>query len=142
MIEEAIFSHSELFIKPKLNGQRINQSPDVTQIYNVHAIVGQTEKIYVLGVLSHREDAHYYLEDSTYSIRVSFTDLQYADPECFFTENMVILCKGMYKGDMFYPVSIEQPPIYNYKAREINFKVNKSDYFGAYSKLQKEIVRQ
>ena len=37
-------------------------------------------------------------------------------------------------------MSIEQPPLYNYKARAISFKVNKNDYFGAYSKLHRELA--
>ena len=53
---------------------------------------------------------------------------------------MVILCKGHYQGEMFYPISIEQPPQYNHKVREINFKPNQNDYFGAYTKLHKELA--
>ena len=106
----------------------------------MHAIVGQSEKIYILGVLTQREDTHFYLEDGTYSIKVNFNELKYADPDCFFTENMVLLCKGEYKDGKFYPVSVEQPPIYSLKARELNFKVNKNDYFGAYSKLYREFA--
>lgn len=96
----------------------------------------------MLGILTQREDTHFYLEDATYSIRINFADLTYADPECFFTENQVLLCKGTYKGEMFYPVSIEQPPLYSQKQRDIRFKVNKSDYFGAYSKLHRELAAQ
>jgi len=109
-------------------------------VHNVHAIVGQTEAIYVLGILTQREDTHYYLEDGTYSIRLAFRDLDYADPGSFFTENMVLLCKGGYEGEMFYVVSIEQPPLYSLKAREVNFKVNQNDYFGAYQKLRRELA--
>ena len=79
----------------------------LTRVHNVHAVVGQQEQIYILGILTQREDTNYYLEDSTYSIRIAFSDLQYAEPECFFTENQVLLCKGSYKAEMFYPVSIE-----------------------------------
>ena len=106
-IEDSIFSHSDMFIKPKLTDVGSSKDQDLTRVYNVHAIVGQTDRIYILGVLTQREDTHYYLEDSTYSIRIAFTDLQYADPECFFTENQVLLCKGTFKGEMFYPMSIE-----------------------------------
>ena len=142
-IENAIFSHIDLFVKPKLtDGAISNANQDLTRIYNVHAIVGQTESIYILGILTQREDTHYYIEDSTFSIRIAFTDLQYADPECFFTENQVLLCKGTFKGEMFYPVSIEQPPIYSHKLRDIHFKVNQGDYFGAYSKLHKDLAAQ
>ena len=41
---------------------------------------------------------------------------------------------------MFCPISIEQPPIYKHSQREIHFKVNQSDYFGAYSKLHRELA--
>ena len=104
--------------------------------------MGQTQRIYVLGILTQREDTHFYLEDNTYSIRVSFSDLQYADPDCFFTENQILLCKGNYVGEMFQLTSIEQPPLYSHKTREITFKVNQSDYFGAYSKLHRELAAQ
>ena len=146
-MEEAIFSHVELFAKPKLGAagtlrQASNNQQEVTVVHNVHAIVGQTEPIYVLGILTQREDTHYYLEDATFSIRLAFTDLQYADPDSFVTENMVLLCKGRYRGDMFYVVSVEQPPLYSLRAREINFKVNQNDYFGAYQKLRRELAAQ
>lgn len=131
-------------MKPKLTDRGVAdvKGAEMTKVYNIHAIVGQAEQIYVLGILTQREDTHYYLEDSTYSIRLSFSDLQYADPTCFYTENQVLLCKGSYKGDMFHIVSIEQPPLYSSKAREITFKVNQSDYFGAYSKLHRELAAQ
>ena len=99
-MEQTVFSHSDIFVRPKLLDSRA-QNTDLTRIYNIHAIVGQPERIYVLGILTQREDTHYYLEDSTYSIRLSFSDLQYADPDCFFTENQVLLCKGNYVGEMF-----------------------------------------
>ena len=143
MIEQAIFSHTDLFMKPKLidrGGNTNAQGAEITRVYNIHAIVGQTEQIYVIGVLTQREDTHYYIEDSTYSIRVQFSELQYADPACFYTENQVLLCKGTYKGDMFYVVSMEHPPLYAAKSRQITFKVNQSDYFGAYSKLHRELA--
>jgi hypothetical protein len=48
--------------------------------------------IWVLGLLTQREDANYYLEDSTLSVRVSFSELKYADPDSYFTENCVLMC--------------------------------------------------
>jgi hypothetical protein len=50
----------------------------------------------VLGILTQKEDTNYFIEDSTYSIKISFTELEYADPNAFFTENCVILCEGYY----------------------------------------------
>ena len=144
MIEDAVFSHTDLFAKPTLNQKQASAvaSADITRIYKINAIMGHPNKIYVLGLLTQKEDTYYYLEDATYSIRVTFSDLQYADPEFFFTENQVLLCNGYYRGEMFHAVSVEQPPMYAARSREINFKVNQSDYFGAYSKLHKELVAQ
>ena len=44
MIEQAVFSHTDLFVKPKLvdNSARA-QNAETTRIYNIHAIVGQAE---------------------------------------------------------------------------------------------------
>lgn len=64
-----------MFIKPKLMHSTAEQNSELTKVYNVHAIVGQSEAIYVLGVLTQREDTHFYLEDGTHSIRIAFTDL-------------------------------------------------------------------
>ena len=83
-----------MFVKPKLGNSRVEQNQDLTKVHNVHAIVGQAAPIYVLGILTQREDTHYYLEDGTHSIRLAFTDLLYADSDSFFTENMVLMCKG------------------------------------------------
>lgn len=33
-----------------------------------------------------------YLEDSTFAVRLDFSELEYADPDSFFTENCIVLC--------------------------------------------------
>jgi hypothetical protein len=56
----------------------------------------------VLGLLAQKEDGHYYIEDTTYSAKVSFAELSFVEPDAFFMENCIILAQGCYKNDMFY----------------------------------------
>ena len=80
--EERIFSHVDKYAKAKLQ----NDSKTHTIIYNCHSILGATDKKWVLGLLSQKEDSNYYIEDSTYVIRISFAELEYVEPDAFFTE--------------------------------------------------------
>ena len=94
LIEERIFSHVKDFARPKLTrGQRPSGQ---TIIHNINSAVGKTQKIWIYGILTQREDTHFYLEDNTYSIKLSFQDLSYADPDAFFTENCILLVQGYY----------------------------------------------
>jgi hypothetical protein len=38
------------------------------------------QRIWVLGYLTEKEDSNYYIEDQTFSVKISFTELEYADP--------------------------------------------------------------
>jgi hypothetical protein len=44
-------------------------------VHSLHSMIGVGKQIWVLGLLSQKEDLSYYLEDSTYSIKVSFNEL-------------------------------------------------------------------
>ncbi len=88
LVEERIFSHVEEFDRPKLSGQT---DSNMTTVYSLHSIVGKSRQLWVFGILTQKEDTHYYLEDSTSTVKVVFTDLEYADPDAFFTENCVLL---------------------------------------------------
>jgi hypothetical protein len=61
-----------------------------------HSIVGSTSRIWVYGVIVQKEDTFFYLEDSTFVIKLSFTELEYVDPDAFFTENCIVLVQGYY----------------------------------------------
>lgn len=73
-------------------------------------------------------------------MRINFAQLEYADPDCFFTENQLVLCNGTYKDDMFWLKMIEQPPLHANPA--LTFKLHKNDHFGAYSLLREILTRQ
>ena len=101
MVSENIFSHVDLYQRPKLQSEEKGPQTDKTIIHNISSITGRTEPIWVFGILTQREDTYYYLEDDTHSIRVRFDDLHYVDPNCFITENQVLLCNGTYADDKF-----------------------------------------
>ena len=101
LAEERIFSHTQTFARGKLTGAGHNNQDQggITTINNIHAIIGSQARKWVFGVLTQKEDTHIYLEDSTYSIKLDFSELEYADPDSFFTENCIILCQGYFKAN-------------------------------------------
>ena len=90
--------------------------------------------------MTYREDTHYYLEDNTYSIRLSFQELSYADPDAFFTENCILLVQGHYDNNEFKVSQLEHPPMH--AKRSLRFKINEQDYFGAYAKMQRKQMQE
>lgn len=129
LAEERVFSNVNLYQRAKLT-EKVNN--DMITIHNVHSIIGSTREKWILGLLVQREDANYYLEDGTLSVRVSFTDLTWADPEAFFTENCILLCSGIYKNNMFMINKMMHPPLHHRK--QFHYKLNEVDYFGSYTK--------
>ena len=75
----------------------------------------------MFGILTQKEDTHYYLEDSTSTVKIVFTDLEYADPDAFFTENCVLLCQGYHSNGVFKVTRIEHPPLHLNKS--LRFKI-------------------
>lgn len=75
-------------------------------MYNLHSILGKKNRLSVLGILTQKEDTHYYLEDSTCSIKISFAELEFADPDAYFTENCILLCEGYHSNDTFMVTKI------------------------------------
>jgi DNA polymerase epsilon subunit 2 len=94
LVEERIFSHVSKFQRPKL--QQETKQAGITTVFNIHSVLGREKAIWVFGILTQKEDTHYYIEDNTYSIKVNFAGCEYADPEAFFTENCVLMFKGYY----------------------------------------------
>jgi len=136
-VEDRIFSHVHKYGRPKLSGE-IN--PKITTVYKLHSLLGKDRLMWVFGILTQKEDSLYYLEDSTHSIKVSFAELEYADPDAFFTEDNILLCQGHYQADQFVVTRIEHPPLHANKT--LRFSVNEQDYFGAYSKLSSQIASE
>lgn len=64
----------------------------IITVNNVHSVIGCLTPKWVLGFITQREDAHYYLEDATKAVKISFSQLKDVDPDMFFTENCIILC--------------------------------------------------
>lgn len=138
LVEHRIFSHASRFERPKLN----QQNKQITTVYNIHSILGREKAIWVYGILTQKEDTHYYLEDSTQSIKVNFSECVYADPEAFFTENCVLLVKGTYSSGEFMVLTVQHPPLNMNKS--LNFKLKEADYFGAYNLIsnQTKVIQQ
>ncbi len=94
--------------------------------------MGSQIKKWVLGILNQREDGNYYLEDSTLSVRVSFSQLETVDTDAFFPEGSLVMCRGLHYDDCLYILDLRQPPLHARKS--FIFKLNETDYFGAYTK--------
>jgi hypothetical protein len=64
-------------------------------------------------------------------VRVSFQGLEQADCNVYYTEGMVVMCRGLHSDDVFYISHIRMPPLHARKS--FIFKLNETDYFGAYT---------
>jgi hypothetical protein len=49
-----------MYDRPKLYDIK---HPSITTVYNLHSILGKKNRLTVLGILTTKEDTHYYLED-------------------------------------------------------------------------------
>jgi len=130
LAEERVLSHSDKFAKSRLDNQSA-ESRGLTVLCSIHSLLGSKKRQCVLGILSQKEDAHYYLEDSTLSVRVAFNKLEQADPSCFFGENSIVLAEGVFESKVFYIQQLSLPPLHMNKTAR--FKNNVADYFGAYN---------
>ena len=92
LAEERIFSNSDHFIRPKLDDGVDMSKDSLTRVYNISSIIGSNKAKWIVGMINQREDGEYYLEDARHSVRLSFSELVYADPEVFFTDGSTILC--------------------------------------------------
>jgi len=91
---ERIFSHVNTYQQPKLHTNNASGTNDLITVYNLHSCAGRDKPIWVYGILTKKQDERYYLEDTTASIKLDFSDLEYCDSEAYFTENCVLLCYG------------------------------------------------
>lgn len=138
VIGEKIFSHTQTYARPKLHASAQNQH-GATTVNHVDSIVGVKKPQWVFGFLTQKEDTFWYLEDQTFSIHLIIGDqLEYADPDAFFTENCILMCKGYHQESAFVVTRIMHPPMR--ALDKTRMKINEQDYFGAYAKLQKELA--
>lgn len=138
LAEERVFSNTNKYARAKLS--QGDSTSKIVTVHNVHSVMGSTAPKWVLGLITQREDAKYYLEDSTLSVKISFTELKYADPDAYFTENCIILCYGLFQNEVFMIYQLESPPLHHRK--QFTFKLNESDYFGSYTRKQQLIAEQ
>ena len=131
-----MYSHVDKYCRAKLN-QNDNEESGMTVVHNLHAVLGCAKRKWVLGLICLREDGHYYLEDGTYTVKISFQQLEYVEPDAFFTENSVILAEGHYDNDMFKLHQVYHPPLHANKS--LKYKLNEQDYFGSYLKMSEQI---
>ena len=135
LAEERVFSHTDKYVRPKLeDGKGSDKNNGLTKVYNISSILGANQAKWVLGILTLHEDSEYYLEDYRHTVKISFTELEYADPEVFFTENSILMCCGIYHNETFFITHMKMPPLHAQKS--LSFKLNEKDYFGAYTKKQ------
>ena len=86
---------------------------------------------WVLGLIHQGEDGHYYLEDSTYTVEVNFSEIKHVEEDAFFTEMCVVMAEGRYEAGIFYMTQIMHPPLH--KDKDFKFHLNDQDYFGSYT---------
>ena len=76
LAEERVFSHTDRYQRAKLNAKVEAKRPGevkIETVYNVNSILGSQVQKWVLGILHQKEDGNYYLEDSTLSVKLSFS---------------------------------------------------------------------
>lgn len=122
-------------MKAKLTKNKADENYKI--VHNVHSVLGSETRKWIIGILTQKEDGMYYIEDTTLCVKVSFSDIEYVEPDAFFTENSVILVEGKYMNGMFYLLTIMQPPLHANKA--FKFKINEQDYFGSYIKMSENL---
>lgn len=89
-------------------------------------------------MLTQKEDGNFYLEDGTFAVKVSFSQLEHVEDDGFFTEMCVVMAEGKYDENLFYAKSIMHPPLHANKAQK--FQLNEQDYFGSYTKLTETLM--
>eukprot|EP00347_Sterkiella_histriomuscorum_P020272 403338437 len=140
LAEDRVFSHTDKYVRPKLEDDKSRSDSSLTKVCNISSIMGSNQAKWVLGILTMHEDSEYYLEDQHQTVKVSFSELEFADPEVFFTENSILMCCGIYHNETYFLTQIRQPPLHAQKS--LQFKVNERDYFGAYSKKKMMLAKQ
>jgi hypothetical protein len=60
-----------------MSDKSAQDSNGLTVINNVHSLIGSIQRMWVIGIICQREDGQYYIEDSTYTVKLSFSDLEY-----------------------------------------------------------------
>ena len=106
----------------------------------MHSVLGSSQRKWVLALIEQREDGNYYLEDNTISVKVSFAQLEYVEPDAFFTEMCILLCEGKYENGMFYLLRVLHPPLHANKS--FKYKLNEQDYFGSYMQMTETMNMQ
>jgi DNA polymerase epsilon subunit 2 len=111
---------------------------NIKVVNHVHAVLGSAERKWVLGIMTQKEDSNYYLEDSTFTVKISFAELEYVEQDAFFTEMCVILAEGKYLNGTFYLLRAMHPPLHANK--KLKFQLNEQDYFGSYTKMTENMM--
>jgi DNA polymerase epsilon subunit 2 len=70
---------------------------EVRILSKLNALPGSTEPRWVVGLLTMLEDGHYYIEDSTLCCKLNFSELEFVEPDAFFSENCVVIAEGTYQ---------------------------------------------
>ena len=75
-------------------------------------------------------------------MQINLEELEYAEPDAFFTECSVVMAEGRFNEDanLFVVKSLMHPPLHANK--EMKFNLNEQDYFGSYTKLTENLMVQ
>ena len=73
--EERVFSHADVYCRAKMGATEKR----IKVVNHVHAVLGSAARKWVLGIVTQKEDSNYYLEDSTLTVKISFSELEYVE---------------------------------------------------------------
>jgi len=73
--EERVFSHADVYCRAKMGATEKR----IKVVNHVHAVLGSAARKWVLGIVTQKEDSNYYLEDSTFTVKISFAELEYVE---------------------------------------------------------------
>lgn len=134
--EERIFSHPDKYMRAKMHYSDTEKASKIV-VHNVDSVLGASDLIWVLGLLTLREDGAYYIEDGTYAVKVQFSSLESVQDDVFFTETCAVLAQGRMAGDTFKLSQLMHPPMLRNKKER--YQLNEQDYFGSYVKMTEQL---
>lgn len=117
---------------------KFQENSDGIEISTLDCLLGYTEKICVLGVLTLNEEGVLQLQDPTRIVKIDVKECEWG--KGYFTQGCVVLAQGYYNNEIF-KVKLILHPTYNWL--NLTFKEKfENDFFGAITKAfkSKEII--
>jgi hypothetical protein len=112
---------------------KFQENSEGIEISTLDCLLGYTEKICVLGVLTLNEESVLQLQDPTRIVKIDVKECEWG--KGYFTQGCVVLAQGYYNNEIF-KVKLILHPTYNWL--NLTFKEKfENDFFGAITKAFK-----